>query len=118
MKESVTAKLWIRVDLGGEDRIGPGKIALLRAVKTEQSISGAARAIGMSYRRAWLLIDSLKKSFGAPLVETHIGGRGRGGAQLTELGEAVIAGYDEIGTVALKAAKPALQRLASLRRRS
>lgn len=118
MKESVTAKLWIRVDLGGEDRIGPGKIALLRAVKSEQSISGAARAIGMSYRRAWLLIDSLKKSFGAPLVETHIGGRGRGGAQLTELGESVIAGYDEIGTMALKGAKPALLRLAALRRRS
>lgn len=117
MKEPAAAKLWIRVDLGGEDRLGPGKIALLRAVKSEQSISAAARAIGMSYRRAWLLIDSLKKSFGAPLVETHIGGRGRGGAELTELGEAVVAGYDEIDATALKAAKPALQRLASLRRR-
>lgn len=118
MKAPVPAKLWIRVDLGGDDRIGPGKVALLRAIKTEQSISAAARAIGMSYRRAWLLIDALKKSFGAPLVETHIGGRGRGGAQLTELGEAVVAGYDEIDTIALKAATPALRRLASLRRRS
>ena len=118
MKAPVPAKLWIRVDLGSDDRIGPGKVALLRAIKTEQSISAAARAIGMSYRRAWLLIDALKKSFGAPLVETHIGGRGRGGAQLTELGEAVVAGYDEIDTIALKAATPALRRLVALRRRS
>ncbi len=117
MKEPVSAKLWIRVDLGADDRIGPGKIALLRAVKAEQSISAAARAIGMSYRRAWLLIDSLKKSFGVPLVETHIGGRARGGAQLTALGEAVVEAYDEIGDTALKAARPALRRLAYLRRR-
>ena len=117
MKAPVSAKLWIRVDLGADDRIGPGKIALLRAVKSEQSISAAARAIGMSYRRAWLLIDSLNRSFGAPLVETHIGGRGRGGAQLTALGEAVVEGYDEIGDTALKAARPALRRLAALRRR-
>jgi molybdate transport system regulatory protein len=110
-------RLWIRIDLGDDDRIGPGKIDLLRALEAHQSISAAARKLGMSYRRAWLLIDALNRSFGAPLVETHVGGRKRGGARLTALGKAVLAGYDDVGRAAARAAVPALRRLVALRTR-
>lgn len=109
--------LSIRIDLGADDRVGPGKIALLRAVRSERSISAAARRLGMSYRRAWLLIDALNRSFGRPLVETHVGGRRQGGAGLTALGEAVVESYDEIARKAATAVGPALKKLAALRRR-
>lgn len=111
-------RLWIRIDLGGSDKMGPGKIALLRAVRDRQSISAAARALKMSYRRAWLLIDALNKSFGAPLVETHVGGSRQGGATLTRLGTSVVEAYDRIERAASAAARPGLRRLGSLRRRA
>jgi molybdate transport system regulatory protein len=110
-------KLWIRIDLGGDEKIGPGKIELLRAVEEHRSISAAARAIGMSYRRAWLLIDALGKSFGAAVVDTHVGGRGRGGAVLTPLGRELLVRYEEIQGLAATAAAPAMRRLAALARR-
>lgn len=116
-KKPAAPRLWIRIDLGSDDKIGPGKIDLLRAVAARESIAGAARNMRMSYRRAWLLIDALNRSFGAPVIETHVGGRKQGGARLTALGEAVVTQYDEIDRLANKAAAPAVRRLASLRRR-
>lgn len=76
--------------------IGPGKIELLRALGRVRSISAAARELGMPYKRAWLLIDSLNKGFGRPVVETAIGGQGGGGARLTPLGERLVAAYDRL----------------------
>ena len=116
-RRSKAPRLWIRVDLGADDKIGPGKIALLRAVGEERSISGAARALGMSYRRAWLLIDALNRSFGAPVVETHVGGRRQGGARLTPLGAELIARYADIERRANQSAGTALTSLSKLRRR-
>src|ERR1044072_4119122 len=55
-------RLSIRLDLTGGDRIGPGKIALLEAIQASGSISGAARALGMSYRRAWLLVEQINET--------------------------------------------------------
>jgi molybdate transport system regulatory protein len=72
-KGGVAPRLFLRVELGGDDRIGPGKIALLEAVEREQSISAAARAMGMSYRRAWLLIDTMNRMFREPVVRAHPG---------------------------------------------
>ena len=83
----------LRVLLGEATAIGPGKADLLDAVARTGSISGAARAMGMSYRRAWLLIDTMNKCFRAPLVETNAGGKGGGGAQVTEHGHDVLARY-------------------------
>jgi molybdate transport system regulatory protein len=83
----------LRVLLGEATAIGPGKADLLDAVARTGSISGAARAMGMSYRRAWLLIDTMNKCFRAPLVETNAGGKGGGGAQVTEFGHEVLARY-------------------------
>jgi molybdate transport system regulatory protein len=76
--------------------IGPGKAALLRGIENAGSIAQAAKALGMSYARAWSLIDELNGLFTEKLVETETGGRKGGGAHLTEFGRAVLALYDEI----------------------
>jgi molybdate transport system regulatory protein len=74
--------------------IGPGKIDLLRAVGETRSIAAAARSVGVPYKRAWLLIDSLNVGFGSPVVETATGGKGGGGASLTALGQQLVTAYD------------------------
>lgn len=75
--------------------IGPGKIDLLRAVGETRSIAAAARSLGVPYKRAWLLIDSLNVGFGRPVVETVTGGKG-GGASLTTLGQQLVTAYDAL----------------------
>ena len=66
--------------------IGPGKADLLQAIEETGSISAAARSMGMSYRRAWLLIDTMNQCFREPVVDTATGGKGGGGAQITPFG--------------------------------
>jgi molybdate transport system regulatory protein len=97
--------LSIRIDLAGGARIGPGKIALLEAIAREGSISGAGRALRMSYRRAWELVEDLNRGLGAPVVLTAAGGSGGGGASLTPVGEAVVSHYRAIEAEAAAAAK-------------
>ena len=97
------AKLTIRIDLSDHGAIGPGKIRLLELVGESGSISAAGRAMNMSYRRAWLLIDGLNQCFRAPVVETQLGGNRGGGAMLTQLGHDVIARYRAIERAATKA---------------
>jgi molybdate transport system regulatory protein len=97
-------RLSVRIDLDGGQRIGPGKIALLKAIGETGSISAAGRALRMSYRRAWTLIEELNESFGKPLVKAQTGGKRGGGAGLTPLGKAVVAHYTAIETKSHKAA--------------
>ena len=85
-----------RLYLGEGITIGPGKIDLLRAVGETNSISAAARAQGVPYKRAWLLIDSLNRGFPQPVIETATGGKGGGGAHLTPSGEELIRAYDAL----------------------
>lgn len=85
--------LHIRLDRDGRRLLGPGKIALLENVATHGSISAAGRAIGMSYRRAWMLIEAMNESFDRPVVVTQSGGAGGGGAVLTEFGREVVTTY-------------------------
>src|SRR4051812_50227451 len=73
-------RLSIRLDLTSGDRIGPGKIALLEAIQATGSISAAARKLGMSYRRAWLLVEQINKSLQEPAGGAAAGGRPGGGA--------------------------------------
>ncbi|MFA6965018.1 winged helix-turn-helix domain-containing protein [Bosea sp. (in: a-proteobacteria)] len=94
----------IRVDLAPAGRLGPGKIDLLEAIEQTGSISGAGRAMTMSYRRAWLLVDNLNRMFRQPLVEASPGGAKGGGARLTAMGREVVAHYRAIESKALKAA--------------
>lgn len=103
--------LSIRVDLDG-GRIGPGKIALLEGIAREGSISAAGRALGMSYRRAWGLVDEMNGTFGAPVVTASVGGHQGGGATLTPLGEDLVRGYRAIERAAQDAAAEHLRTLA------
>jgi molybdate transport system regulatory protein len=82
-----------RVDLPGGHSIGPGKIRLLELLEEEGSISAAARAMRISYRQAWSLLDDLNDALGEPLFETATGGRKGGGARLTPLGRKVVERY-------------------------
>jgi len=105
------ARLTIRIDLANHGAIGPGKIKLLELVGESGSISAAGRAMNMSYRRAWMLIDSLNRCFRAPVVETQLGGTRGGGAVLTDLGRDVIGRYRAIERAATKATAPELAAL-------
>ncbi len=106
-------ELSIRIDLDSEEALGPGKIRLLELVRDLGSISSAGRAMDMSYRRAWLLIDELNRTFRKPLVETQKGGGGGGGAQVTPFGSEVIRLYRAVNDAATHAA---LEHLRSLQR--
>ncbi|MDX9707275.1 MAG: LysR family transcriptional regulator [Azospira sp.] len=83
----------LRVLLGASIAIGPGKADLLDAIGRSGSISAAARTLGMSYRRAWLLVEATNDAFVEPLVSTATGGSGGGGAQLTDFGRIVLDRY-------------------------
>jgi molybdate transport system regulatory protein len=86
-------RLIIRVDLASGARIGPGKVALLEEIARSGSISAAGRALRMSYRRAWELVEDLNRHLGTPVVSTAAGGTGGGGARLTEAGQTLVAEY-------------------------
>ena len=76
--------------------VGPGKVAVLEEIARSGSISGAGRALHISYRRTWELVEDLNATLGAPVVQTAAGGSGGGGASLTELGQAVVTRYRAI----------------------
>ena len=86
-------RLRLRLDLGQGRRIGPGKIDLLEAVGRTGSIAAAGRELGMSYRRAWLLVSAVNAMFEEPAVLSHAGGREGGGAELTPFGARLVAAY-------------------------
>ena len=86
-------KLKLQLLCGDAIAMGPGKADLLDAIAAEGSISGAGRRMGMSYRRAWQLVDSMNRCWAAPLVETSPGSARGGGARLTAEGAQVLAGY-------------------------
>jgi molybdate transport system regulatory protein len=104
-------RLTLRVDFGANRSIGPGKIRLLEAVDKTGSISQAGRALGMSYRRAWLLIDDMNRCFTKSVTTAKPGGAQGGGAALTEFGKALIRSYRGIEGAASSAAKARLRKL-------
>ena len=112
------ARLTLRLDFGPGQAIGHGKIRLLEAVRDEGSISAAGRAMGMSYRRAWLLVDALNRLFAKPVVETKHGGSAGGGAELTPFGHHVVQQYRTIERKAHKAVADELATLAAATARS
>jgi molybdate transport system regulatory protein len=109
-------RLTLRVDFGTDRAIGPGKVLLLEAIRDTGSISQAGRSLGMSYRRAWLLVDDMNRCFREPVVMAQPGGSQGGGAALTAFGQKVVQKYRTIETQATAATKPQLHDLeASLR---
>lgn len=95
---AITGPLKLNVQLlrDGEPAIGPGKAMVLDAIRRTGSIAAAGRDTGMSYRRIWLLVDSLNRSWAEPVVDTHVGGGTRGGTRLTEFGERLLTTYRAI----------------------
>jgi molybdate transport system regulatory protein len=105
------ATLSFRIDFDGADSVGPGKIRLLELLRDTGSIAAAGRAMDMSYRRAWLLVDALNRSFREPVVATKLGGKAGGGAELTRFGAELVAHYRDMETVAHAALRPHLSAL-------
>lgn len=83
----------VRVDFSEQCSIGPGKVGLLEGIERTGSLSAAARDLGMSYRRAWLLLHSINAGFGEPAAELAAGGRAGGGARLTDFGRRLVSAY-------------------------
>ena len=90
---SAALKPQLRISFKKSIAMGPGKADLLDAIDEAGSISAAARALGMSYRRAWLLVETMNECFKSPLVQTATGGEHGGGAQVTDLGHDVVRRY-------------------------
>jgi molybdate transport system regulatory protein len=109
------AKLTLRVDFDPDGAVGPGKIELLELVESLGSIAAAGRAMGMSYRRAWELIDSINQCFREPVVSKQQGGPAGGGARLTPLGRRVVKHYRAIERKAERAAATHLNALQAAR---
>lgn len=95
MSENQSGRLLprLRVMIGNEIALGPGKIDLLEAIARTGSISSAARDLGLSYRRAWVLVATMNHCFQEPLVIRATGGKGGGGANLSELGGHIVGLY-------------------------
>jgi molybdate transport system regulatory protein len=107
-------KFRMRLKHGDAIAVGPGKIDLLKAVSDTGSITLAARKIGMSYRRAWLLIDEMNRCLKSPAVETATGGRQGGGSAVTATGHEILRLYSAIERRALRAAAADIRALSGL----
>jgi molybdate transport system regulatory protein len=101
---AATVAVRLRVDIGPDCSIGPGKIALLEQIERSGSLSKAARILKMSYRRAWLLLEDLNQTLGQRVTTASVGGAGGGGAQITPFGRHVAAAFREIESVAASTA--------------
>lgn len=113
-QKSLTLRPKIRILIGAVVAIGPGKADLLDAIGRTGSISAAGREMGMSYRRAWMLVDALNASFAEPLVSTATGGNKGGGARLTDFGIEVLRRYRAIEAKAAASVRTELGQLARL----
>jgi len=108
------ARFRLRVTAGEAIFVGPGKVALLEAIRDTRSITAAARSMGMSYRRAWILVDELNKSLASVAVASAIGSEHGGGSTLTPLGLELVEVYRRIEATAARACAKDVARLLAL----
>jgi molybdate transport system regulatory protein len=111
MAKALTVRF--RVDFGNDRSIGVGKIELLECIARAGSLSQAARDLGMSYRRAWLLVEDMKLSFDRPVVKSCTGGPNGGGAALTDFGKRLIARYRKLESEIQVLARTSLRDIAA-----
>ncbi len=109
-------RLRLRLVFGELAMLGPGKAQLLELIRDRGSISAAGRAMGMSYKRAWSLVEEMNAAFRTPLVSSSRGGVQGGGAALTEAGATVLGHYRAIEAAALAAGVPHIAALRGLLR--
>lgn len=100
------ANLIVRIDLGPHGRLGTGKLTLMSKIDELGSISAAGRAMKMSYRQAWALVDQLNSSFQEPVVISQTGGKSGGGAHLTDFGKLLLSHCNAVIGNARKSAQP------------
>ena len=110
-------RLKIRVEFAGDHALGPGKVRLLELIAREGSIRRAALAMGMSYRRAWLLLHELEAMMGRSVIAPETGGVRGGGSTLTELGHDIIRCYRAIEKHAARSSGAELRKLTRMTRR-
>jgi molybdate transport system regulatory protein len=113
-KAAPAARFRMRVTSGETISVGPGKVALLEAIQKTRSITAAAKSIGMSYRRAWMLIDELNAALKKPAVHSLKGGEHGGGSEVTPAGEALVDVYRRIELRAAKACASDIRTLLKL----
>jgi len=104
----------LRIVLEPDIAIGPGKADLLEGIRQTGSIAGAGRAMGMSYKRAWYLVETMNRCFKSPLVEASKGGRAGGGARLTQLGQEVLERYRRMEMLTAEVIEPEMAALRSV----
>lgn len=108
------ARFRLRVTAGDAIFVGPGKVSLLEAIRDTRSITAAAKSIGMSYRRAWILVDELNRSLASAAVASATGGEHGGGSTLTAVGHELVDVYRRIEATATRACAQDLERLLAL----
>lgn len=94
MSYKIKSRIWIEID--DQVMLGEGRVSLLKAIRETGSLSKAAKQLGMSYKKAWRLIDTVNKAAALPVIVTSIGGHGGGGATLTPYGQQLITAFEEI----------------------
>lgn len=114
MDPAAPPRLRLRLLFGPEAMLGPGKAELLERIRDEGSISAAGRAMAMSYKRAWGLVEAMNATFREPLVGSARGGAQGGGAWLTPMGEAVLGHYRRLEAIAAEAGAAEIEALQAL----
>ncbi|MEQ1611694.1 MAG: LysR family transcriptional regulator [Hyphomicrobiaceae bacterium] len=108
---SRNTRLRIRIVFGSSGMLGPGKADMLELIQETGSIAAAGRRLSMSYKRAWMLVETLNSMFAAPLVESSRGGASHGGARITENGKRVLALYRSFEAKAANVGATEIKRL-------
>jgi len=111
LTDTVTPRVRLRLQQADHIFIGPGRADVLQGIAETGSIAEAGRRLGMSYQRAWSLVQAMNADFAEPLVDKQRGGQAGGGAALTDTGQRVLQAYREAEAAARQAAMPALRRI-------
>lgn len=112
MSYTIKSRIWIESD--GNMLLGEGRMQLLKAIEETGSLSKAAKSLNLSYKKAWHLLDSINKSAKRPATINTIGGKGGGGAQLTDYGKSLITTFDEINKNCWKFLDSQLEKIENL----
>ncbi len=94
MNYKIKSRIWIEAD--GNILLGEGRVSLLKAIEDTGSLTQAAKSLSMSYKKAWSLIDAVNSRAEKPVTTSSIGGKGGGGARLTDYGKTLVNTFDTI----------------------